>query len=81
MPLTASFYWIKEDTKPESQRVFHRDSSCVRGRDINQYERNVGTGGYRLCEMCRALDDEEPPTDDASEKDLIIKLPRRRRRM
>jgi hypothetical protein len=56
--LVASFYWINEDMRPEGQRVHHHNNACVFGRTIDRYERNVGTGGYRLCPNCKFLDDQ-----------------------
>jgi hypothetical protein len=56
MPLIAAFYWINEDMMPESLRVHHHNNGCVRGREIKRLERNVGTGGYRLCSICKELD-------------------------
>ena len=55
MPLVAAFHSVNEINKAPSQRVHHNNSSCAPGRDIPQWERKVGTGGYRLCDDCDRL--------------------------
>ena len=58
MPYAPAFYSINEAKKPEANRVHHNNSACPPGRDIPQHERRPGTGGYRLCNDCRRLNDE-----------------------
>lgn len=58
MPPTSAFYSINEAAKPAANRVHHNNSACPPGRDIPQHERRGGTGGYRLCDDCRRLNDQ-----------------------
>jgi len=53
MPVVAAFYSVNEQKKAPADRVHHNNSSCAPGRDIPQYERRAGTGGYRLCHICQ----------------------------
>jgi hypothetical protein len=53
MPYVAPFYSVNEVNKPPNNRVHHNNSACPSGRDIPQWERQQGTGGYRLCEDCQ----------------------------
>ncbi len=52
MPTTTAFYSVNEALKPSTSRVYHDNSTCPPGRDIPSWERNTGTGGYRLCADC-----------------------------
>jgi hypothetical protein len=61
-------------------RVHHHNTACMRGRDIDKYERDVGTGGYRLCGVCRDLDNEEPLAAPVFEKKVLLISYRQRAR-
>jgi hypothetical protein len=53
MPKVPEFYSINEAKKPEATRVHHNNSACAPGRDIKAAkEDKLGTGGYRLCDVC-----------------------------
>jgi hypothetical protein len=58
MPAVPSFHSMNETKKPPSNRVFHNNSNCPPGRDIPAGERLHGTGGYRLCDDCKKLNDQ-----------------------
>lgn len=58
MPIVAAFYSINEESKPAPHRVHHNNSNCPPGRDIPAKERRAGTGGYRLCDDCKKLNDQ-----------------------
>jgi hypothetical protein len=58
MPSTPAFHSINEYKKPEGKRVHHNNSACPPGRDIPQNERRPSTGGNRLCEDCKRLNNE-----------------------
>jgi hypothetical protein len=50
-----NFYSVNEAQKYPTLRVFHNNDACPHGRDIPQWERIFGTGGYRLCHICDDL--------------------------
>jgi hypothetical protein len=52
MAQTPAFHSINEVKKPANHRVHHNNSACPPGRDIPNWERKPGTGGYRLCDDC-----------------------------
>jgi hypothetical protein len=54
----SSFYSVNEYAKPASLRVHHNNSSCAPGRDVPSWERRLGTGGYRACEVCTNLNNQ-----------------------
>ncbi len=58
MPATAAFHSINEAAKPAANRVYHDNSACRPGQDIPHNERRSGTGGYRLCDVCKPLNDQ-----------------------
>jgi hypothetical protein len=58
MPRVSPFHSINEEKKPAAIRVYHDNSACAPGRDIPQFERRVGTNGYRLCDDCKKLNDQ-----------------------
>jgi hypothetical protein len=58
MALVATFYSINEASKPATHRVHHNNNLCPPGHDIPQNERRPGTGGYRLCDDCKKLNDQ-----------------------
>ena len=35
--------------------VYHNDNKCTVGNNIESYNRVSGTGGLRLCQVCRNL--------------------------
>jgi hypothetical protein len=49
----VAFHSVKEAEKPEAHRVYHNQKSCLAGKEIPKNERVKGSGGYRLCEMCK----------------------------
>jgi hypothetical protein len=55
MSLTNPFHSVNEVLKPVNQRVHHNNDACPPGRDIPSWERQAGTGGYRLCEDCQRI--------------------------
>lgn len=55
MATVNPFHSVNEPSKPAGQRVHHNNNSCPPGRDIPQWERRQGTGGYRLCDDCARL--------------------------
>lgn len=55
MTSVPAFYSVNEVNKPAGQRVHHNNGACAPGRDIPQWERRGGTGGYRLCDDCARL--------------------------
>lgn len=55
MPKVAPFYSVNEVKKHPTLRVHHNNNNCPPGRDIPQWERLDGTGGYRLCDDCQKL--------------------------
>jgi NADPH-dependent glutamate synthase beta subunit-like oxidoreductase len=55
MPATPTFHSVNEANKPAGHCVHHNNSACPPGRDIPQWERRSGTGGYRLHEDCGRL--------------------------
>ena len=59
MSRIAAFHSINEKEKPAASRVHHDNSLCPPGRDIPVNERRSGSGGYRLCEDCKKLKDQE----------------------
>jgi len=52
MPTVPNFHSVNEAAKPLTKRRYHNNSACAPGRDIPQWERRAGTGGYELCEDC-----------------------------
>lgn len=58
MPPTPAFYSVNETQKPAANRVHHNNSACASGRDIPQHERKPGSGGYRLCDNCNSLNNQ-----------------------
>lgn len=55
MTAVPAFYSVNEASKPANLRVHHNNGACPPGRDIPQWERRVGAGGYRLCDDCARL--------------------------
>jgi len=53
MPNVPAFHSVNETKKPAADRVYHNNSACAPGRDIPQWERVPGLGGYRLCDKCQ----------------------------
>jgi NADPH-dependent glutamate synthase beta subunit-like oxidoreductase len=51
--IIAPFYSINENLKHPANRVYHNNNACPSGRDIPEWERQSGTGGYRWCENCQ----------------------------
>lgn len=58
MPKAQPFYSVNEVKKPVPLRVHHDNSACPPGRDIPSWERQNGSGGYRLCGDCDRLNKE-----------------------
>ena len=58
MSRIPAFHSINEGKKPAANRVHHDNSLCPPGRDIPENERRSGSGGYRLCEDCKNLNDQ-----------------------
>jgi hypothetical protein len=50
MPRVAAFH-----SKLPGTTVYHDNSRCTEGNNIESYNRRPGTGGHRLCERCREL--------------------------
>jgi hypothetical protein len=50
MPIEKPWYSIKPDTK-----VYHNNSECTEGNNIEPYNVERGTGGKRLCDHCLRL--------------------------
>lgn len=58
-PMTVpAFHSINEADKPAPTRVYHNNVLCRPGHDIQADERRNGTGGYRLCDDCKRLNDQ-----------------------
>jgi hypothetical protein len=55
MPQVATFHSVNEIQKPANLRVHHNNGACAPGRDIPVWERQPGTGGFRLCDDCWRL--------------------------
>lgn len=55
MSATPAFHSTNEIKKAPNQRVYHNNNACPPGRDIPAWERQSGTGGYRLCQDCENL--------------------------
>ena len=55
MPNIPSFYSIREANKPIPRRIYHNNSACPCGREIEGDERRKGTCNYRLCDDCEQL--------------------------
>ena len=55
MPNVPSFHSLNEANKPIPRRIYHNNSACPLGRDIEDEERRKGTGNYRLCDDCEQL--------------------------
>jgi hypothetical protein len=53
MSQVQPFHSVNEIKKPQAQRVHHNNNVCPPGRDIPQWERQAGTGSYRLCDDCQ----------------------------
>jgi hypothetical protein len=58
MPKVPDFYSINEAIKVALNRVYHDNGACPLGRRIPPIERRSGTGGYRLCDDCKNLNDQ-----------------------
>jgi hypothetical protein len=58
MPPMAPYYSVNEAKKPPAHRVHHNNSLCAPARDIPTHERQAGTGGHRLCDDCKRLNDQ-----------------------
>lgn len=59
MPKVPDFYSINEADKLALNRVYHDNGACPLGRRIPPNERRPGTGGYRLCDDCKKLNDQK----------------------
>ena len=57
MTKVPAFYSVNEVKKLPADRVHHDNRACRPGQDIPQSERRTGTGGYRLCQVCKELND------------------------
>lgn len=53
--LAPNFHSINEVKKAPPLRVYHNNNACPPGRDIPTWERQLGTGAYRLCQDCENL--------------------------
>lgn len=51
MAATAPFH----SSKPAARQVYHNNTSCTEGNNIERYYWKSGTGGRRLCEHCQRL--------------------------
>ena len=51
MPKVAPFHSVK----PNDRNVYHDNSRCTEGNNIEWYNRVPGTGGLRLCTACAEL--------------------------
>lgn len=40
-------------TRPDDRKVYHDDSTCTEGNNIEQRYRKDGTGGYPRCKNCK----------------------------
>jgi hypothetical protein len=53
MPRIEAFHSRREARKPADQGVYHNNSTCRPGRDINlSSDDRHGTGNYHLCHDC-----------------------------
>jgi hypothetical protein len=59
MPKVPDFYSINEAIKVALNRVYHDNAACALGRRIPPIERRSGTGGDRLCDDCKNLNDQK----------------------
>jgi hypothetical protein len=55
MPQTQPFFSTNEAKKPVAQRVYHDNSECVPGREIQLSDRRDGTASYERCKVCDRL--------------------------
>lgn len=53
MAKTKPWHTIKKD--PRKKDVYHNDTSCTEGNNIERENRREGTGGRPLCEHCERL--------------------------
>jgi len=53
VPIVPAFHSVNEVKKPVGKQVHHNNSNCAAGRDVPTWERQIGTGGYRLCDDCQ----------------------------
>lgn len=53
MSQVQPFHSVNEIKKQPAHRVHHNNNACPPGRDIPQWERQAGTGNYRLCDDCQ----------------------------
>lgn len=42
--------------KPNTRNVYHDNTTCTEGNNIETYYRTEGTGGRPKCEHCQRLD-------------------------
>ncbi|NLH48894.1 MAG: hypothetical protein GX444_09860 [Myxococcales bacterium] len=54
MPKVAAFHSTKKGTD-----VYHNNSACTEGNNIEKEYRKEGTGGHRLCVHCQRLNRDE----------------------
>ena len=48
MPTVSPWHSVKED-------VYHNNTKCTEGNNIERENRREGTGGKRLCQHCARL--------------------------
>jgi len=51
MAKVAPFHSIK----PYEPQVYHNDTRCTEGNNIEPQNKRMGTGGRRLCDRCARL--------------------------
>jgi hypothetical protein len=60
VPKVAAFYSTREVNKQVQNRVHHNNSECPLVREIAKHDMRPGTDGYRLCDDCLSLNNQEP---------------------
>lgn len=56
MTKVSAFHSVNEKNKDPTKRVHHDNNLCAPGRDIPSWERQAGSNGYRLCDVCAEYD-------------------------
>ena len=55
MSYKSPFHSVNEAKKLPQHRVYHNNGVCRPGRDIPPRDVRIGTGSYRLCDVCQEL--------------------------
>jgi hypothetical protein len=55
MAKVPAYYTDSEEYPPTHRDVYHNDDKCPYGKEIEDADREDGTGGRDLCEKCEEL--------------------------